>query len=266
MEAAKNVSLFCEGKVLIQVPGMQKPHYCDNAGIIHMRDMSQWFSAVYSLQGSQILRVPENSSIKNIRLSGGASADSGYAVLRGAVLKFSNDRADDPLELDGRGFVIPSGHTLMDWPSLQYTIKHNSGEDVPYDIVRNICWRTGNAGQHVAPENMYLVHSSYCHPDQLFFRKGLFAKTLFSGGEVPEFEHGKLERGILFLNERDLPDNILPANLLSSMRVYPSRIRVRLNEGGVIDLIENTLSASFLRYIYYTFCIDSNIFRKDQGV
>ena len=183
---------------------------------------------VHLNQGAQILRVPSNSTIRNITLLGGASFGSRWAVLRGAVLKFDKDRKAS-VTINGFGFEIPSAHVLMDHESFLFTKnRKNNGNYVPYAIIRGI-----------SLEKLYIVHASYCHPDQLFMPKGRYMQTKFTLRVNLFTGHMKLVNGVLCLDEDFLDMEKNNVNVLESIAPKPKSIIVRLKEGGYLTLSES---------------------------
>lgn len=177
------------------------------------------FRNVSMRQGSQILRIPEKSSIENITLDGGASYECPWTALRGAVFKFFRDRTQ-PVIFDGQGLIIPSAHTLMDARSLEITIKEvNAGIVFPYQEI--------NLGK----ETFYLIHSSWCHPKDLFLPQGQFTKTTFfpPRREVTNITWLKLE-----IREEELDITRKPYNILTEASAQT--VIVSLKEGGTIIL------------------------------
>jgi len=178
-------------------------------------------------QGAQILRVPAGSSISNLSLQGGASHRSPWAALRGAVLKFATNRTI-PIILTGKGFVIPSGHTLMDREGFLFTIdKRNAGRFIPYKVIKGL-----------SRENLYLVHISFCHPDQLFLPVGRYANTQFRPQNLPAITHMELRDGTLFLKEVEIINRGDSFNLLEQLDTEPHTIVVQLSEGGHLTLTD----------------------------
>lgn len=175
-------------------------------------------------QGAQILRVPPGSRINNIILRGGASFESKWAVLRGAVLKFDPKR-ENPVVINGRGFEVPSGHTLMDLQSFLFTRNNrNAGREIPHQVI-----------DYISSERFYLVHASYCHPDQLFLPQGTYTKTEFSPDSLPAVEHLQVKDGVLYLRESDISGKG-SFNILEDLAQNPQRIVIQLVEGGHLTL------------------------------
>lgn len=182
------------------------------------------FDGVRLHQGSQILRTPPYSVLKDIVLSGGASYRSKWAVLRGAVIKFDPKR-NNSLYVNGKGLIIPTGFTLMDFGSLDYTIRiKNKGKAVPYSIF-----------DHTSTEPLYLVPASYCHPDELFLPQGSYTNAQFSEKRI-SVEHMKFEKRKLYLKESELPVILAPFNVLEEINAKPDVIVVELIGGGHIEL------------------------------
>lgn len=190
-------------------------------------------SGVIARQGAQIIRVPAGSNIRNVTLQGGASHKSAWAVLRGAVLKGGFGRAK-PIEIDGgeEGFVIPTGFTLMDLADLEFTInKRNQGKEIPFEAVSQL-----------GPEEFYLIHASYCHPDQLFLAQGTFTSATFSESFDLSGQEG-FENWILQIKEELLPAAKAPFDLLIESGLKAEAIIVSLREGGQITLREEPAAA-----------------------
>ena len=185
------------------------------------------FAGVRLHQGAQVLRIPNESLIMDLELRGGASHLSRWAVLRGAVVKFAPDREDAAL-IKGKDMAVPSGHTLMDRDSFEFTkATRNSSRFIPHKRIMGISWL----------EDFYLVHAGYCHPDQLFLPPGKFTQTQFSPKNLNTREHLSYlrEYGRLYLVEREL-DLTRPENVLSSFDPQPLSIFIQLAEGGHIRL------------------------------
>jgi len=201
------------------------------------------FQAVRMGQGTQILRVPPESSIRNISLGGGASCDSPWAALRGAVIKFGIDRKE-PVTVDGKGFCVPTAHTLMDYAGFEHTTDGNKERKIEPQEIDNI-----------GLEKFYLVHASYCHPGEIFLPQGQFTKAIFRNDEdfTPEHETiphmtfkdtrgcPPIENGILFLCETELTArhrSEMPFNILDLVGSTPSAIHIKLAEGGWLMLFK----------------------------
>jgi hypothetical protein len=185
------------------------------------------FAGVRLHQGAQILRIPRESLIMDLELNGGASHLSRWATLRGAVVKFDPDRADSVI-LNGKNMTVPSAHTLMDRGAFEFTrASRNSGKYIPHRRYMGISQL----------EDYYLVHASYCHPDQLFLPQGRFTETRFYPNDLRPVEHMSLSRpyGRLYLVEREL-DTTRPFNVLSRFDPQPLTVFVQLAEGGHIRL------------------------------
>ncbi|OGC06013.1 hypothetical protein A2526_02870 [candidate division WOR-1 bacterium RIFOXYD2_FULL_36_8] len=187
-------------------------------------EIEQSLSNVYREQGSQIIRVPVGSTIKNITLQGGASHNSRWACLRGAVIKFAQER-EAPIHIDGRNFVVPSGHVLMDYQSYLDTKNRNNGKEIPHKIIKDI-----------SPEDLFLVHASYSHPDQLFLPQGTYTETTFISDDIPFIGHMNFEGERLYLVEQLLPVST-PYNILEGLSSPPISIIVQLSEGGHVCLV-----------------------------
>ncbi len=179
---------------------------------------------VHLEQGCQILRVPTRSVIKNLTLRGGASSLSPWGGLRGAVLKLDPGRKN-PIHIDGKGFVIPTAHTLMDRGALEIVRrKKNGGRLIPHQVIDNI-----------ASERLYLVHSSCCHPDELFLEMGKYPRAEFKKGALPLVDgyslmHLMTIEDVLYIDER-----LLDPTRDKDARTPPRRIEaimVQLREGG----------------------------------
>jgi hypothetical protein len=183
-------------------------------------------------QGAQILKTPAGSSIIGMTLKGGASFEKPWATLRGAVLKFSENRP--PIEIKSNQFLISTGYTLMDMASFIYTRdKRNAGAKIPFRIVNNI-----------SAEPLYMVHASYCHPDQLFLPQGTFTFAQFSTEDVVGIRHF-VGRNTLTLIEDKLPFKQAPFNIFEGLSFKPYRIIVQLAEGGHI-VMANSKTACFI--------------------
>ena len=219
--------LTAAGIDYFELIGIGSEHYTNNIGPNTRIDppaAANYLRGVNMDQGSQILKVPDGSIIKNINLRGGASYQSPWATLRGAVLKFAPDRKS-AVEVDGHGLVIPSGHTVMDEESLSFTINiRNGGRDFPKEVLDNY-----------GSERLFLVHSSYCHPDQLFLRQGIYTNTVFSHKAV-EHKHMHIRDGVLSLKEKSLILQKGAFNFLDQISEKPVAIAIQLAEGGQIIL------------------------------
>ncbi len=182
------------------------------------------YHGVKAGQGAQILRVPRGSVIKNLNLEGGASHTSPFACLRGAVLKFNPHRTC-PVKIDAKGLRVPPGHTLMDYDSLKFTkANRNKGNPIPHQVIK-----TRNM-------KLYLVHASYCHPDQLFLPQGSFTQAEFIPRNVEGVSHKDMRDKALYLfeNSLSLPDKSY--NILANYHIIPQTIVVQLEDGGHIVL------------------------------
>jgi len=222
--------------------GIQKINICQN-GLTIDPVAASWRSYNVCLhQGAQILGVPGGSNINGITLLGGAYSKSKWAALRGAVLKFGMQR-ETKIVLKGHGYVIPSGHALMDEESFTYT-KNNCEKQktiIAYVPVEGLC-----------KEKLYLVHASYCHPNELFLPQGRYTKTRFTR-QVDYFGgHMNDENSILYLEEASLDEeikNIIKPrpniNVLEMIDLEPKSIIVKLkkdenkNELGYMILSES---------------------------
>jgi hypothetical protein len=189
---------------------------------------------VHTNHGSQILRTPPNSRIRNVVLCGGATRHSAWATLRGAVLKFNDQRVSQPACFNGNMLFIPSGHTLMDRLSFEHTRdKRNAGRPIPHSVLSD----------PLSAEDLYLVHASYCHPDQLFLPQGTYTVTIYSNLIQP-VEHLKREGTTLYVKESELPKAARPLNILAglSQEELPQTIIVELlidpatSDGGTLIL------------------------------
>jgi len=182
------------------------------------------WSSVRLEQGAQIVRLPLHSTLKNLILRGGASFNSAWAGLRGAAVKFDPKRTNS-VSIDGQGFVVPSGHTLMDRGNFIITQGRNSGRMPPHQLIRGL-----------ASEDLYLTHNGYCHPGELFLPQGTYTRTellldhkLFSG-------HGRLLEDVLYLREEEIRPTGKSFNLIEQIEPKPRYIIVELKEGGFLKL------------------------------
>jgi hypothetical protein len=193
-------------------------------------------------QGSQILRVPEGSRISNVVFGGGASCNSRWAALRGAVLKFAPDRLS-PVDMDGNGYNIPSGHTLMDRQSYNWIVANkNNGRNIPHIVVRSLS----------LTERFYLAHTSYCHPNQLFLPQGKFTSTTFLPRNILD-PHMQMKDKTLIVNESQLTDISQPTNILAGLKRPPRTIKVKLAEDGLLTLSDRSITSQTSdRLIAYT--------------
>lgn len=184
----------------------------------------RFLQRVHLKQGSQVLRIPNKSHIYHMTLSGGASHHSDWAALRGAVLKFAPNR--DPVFINGNEYKIPSGHTLMDKGSYQWTIqdKHD-GKDIPHQLVRGLS----------PAEKFYLTHAGYCHPNALFLPQGKFTRTQFFSRDILGI-HMQMSGRTLFVDERRLEYSEQSINILTGLSKTPQSIKVKLAEGGHLTL------------------------------
>ena len=179
-------------------------------------------------QGTQILKVPQNGVLKNLTLQGGASSLSNWATLRGAVIKFDPTRTTS-IQIDGKGFEIPSGYTLMDESTFTFVKdKKNNGEEISFVAL-----------DALSGERLYLVHSSYCHPDQLFLPKGSYTHGQFSPTNI-NVEHMKLESGTLYVDESELDTQFTKTGIRPNILegINPIRIIIKLKEGGQLQLTQ----------------------------
>ena len=188
----------------------------------------QGFSNVKMYQGSQILRVPEGSSVRNLTLGGGASYESKWASLRGGVLKFNSTRKETPVRFYGNPFVLNTAHTLMDRASLDHTIGMNPLSE---SFMREI---TG-----IAEEPLFLLPSSLCHPKELFLPQGTYTYTIFDPVTVFYSSHMELSNGVLSLEEDRIVDPA-PFDILQGLEYEPAHILVKLMEGGFVSLFKYT--------------------------
>lgn len=140
--------------------------------------------------GAQVIRVPAGSKITGVMLRGGASGKSAFADIRGGVLKFNFGRTE---KVTIEGVEIPSSHTLMDRPSFDWTVNRNSLDpaSVPYKSVS------------MGGEELVLIHSSYCHPDQLLLPQGSFTGMSFRMDYDGFKGHRVFENGKLYIDEAE---------------------------------------------------------------
>ena len=194
-------------------------------------------SDVFCRQGSQIINIPTGSTIENITLGGGASKESSdWAALRGSVMKFDKARSDTPVHIDGKDLEISPGWSLMD-------------RNYYYNTVRTY---EGSPGFNVlspdfeSSEPLYLVHSSWCHPNiagktlQLFLPQGTFTDTLFrvaTSALLPEIMHMKFLDGMLYLSEH-LIDNDSIAWINGNIGRI-NTVNVDLDEGNMLQLMRS---------------------------
>lgn len=175
-------------------------------------------------QGAQILRIPARSVIKNITFQGGASTLSPWGALRGAVIKLDPKR-QNPIVIDGNGFVVPSAHTLMDQGAYKIVKrKKHGGEDFPHQVISGL-----------SSEDLLLAHSGFCHPDELFLEQGTYTNTEFIIEDIPLIKHLVVIDDVLYVNERLLisgRDN----NIYTRWKMTPNAVMVQLREGGHLIL------------------------------
>ncbi|MCX5751709.1 MAG: hypothetical protein NT099_08640 [Candidatus Saganbacteria bacterium] len=186
---------------------------------------------LYVSDGAQIVRagnVPQHKiAIKNLTLKGGASEHSPWGNLRGAVLKFREGRTR-PININGKGFTVPSGYTLMDQESFIETKEiRNHGREVPHQVITDI-----------SPEPFYLVHSSFCHPKDLFVPQGTYTQTEYDPKNLVGFTHLEIRGDTLFLMEEAIPLSPRPFDVTEGMDPKPSVIVVQLEEGGHVTLAQ----------------------------
>ena len=210
---------------------------------IELAGSKHFLYGVYLYQGAQILRVPSNNKciIRDITLHRGASYESKWAALRGAVLKFHKDRKASVM-INGNGFQIPSAHVLMDHESFT-SITEKEGNrriNVPRIIVETI-----------SLEKYYLVHASYSHPDQLFIPKGRYTQTKFTLWVDLFAGHMKLENGVLYLEEDFLDSEKKNVNVLERFDTEPKSIIMHLKEGGYLTLSESFFRFDHLRHLLF---------------
>jgi len=119
----------------------------------------------------QLIRLPKGSTIEGVTLMGGAPKTCPWTALRGGVIKFgtSEERANKPIHIKADNLVVPTGWVLMDSEAFQHT-KYvlNKGGVFPYRRYDDI--------NH---EPMYLLHSGWVHPDQLFLPQGRFTNSFY---------------------------------------------------------------------------------------
>jgi len=173
-------------------------------------------------QGAQALRVPEGSKITGFTIRGGASYKSDFADLRGGVMKFDSDRSNIPVAIEG--IEIPSANTLMDRKSLDRAIaKNGADKTIPFKQI------------NAKGEELVLVHSSYCHPDQLLLPQGSFTNTSFKA-EFSGFKgHRAFENGVLYIEEDESAKEKAEGRVY--MVVPPDTCKsvvIKLKEGGFI--------------------------------
>jgi hypothetical protein len=196
------------------------------------------------LPGAQILGMPEGSTISNLHLGGGASHASKWAALRGGVLKLSPLRA--PIEINGKigevNFEIPSGHLLLDLGYFQLALNKMALSvgrkvQIPHITIDNLS----------PSEHLFLVHSAFCLPRDLFLPLGEFTKTSYTELDVPDIRHLSAQDRTLFLIEAELDrmkeelDNLKdkrPLSILNGLKPKPEKIIVQLTEGGHVTLTE----------------------------
>jgi len=221
--------LTAAGIDYFELIGIGSEHYINNIGPntrIDPPNAASYLRGVNMDHGSQIIKVPDGSSIRNINLRGGASYQSPWAVLRGAVLKFGPKRDTVAVEVDGHGLIIPSGHTVMDEESLSFTINiRNGGRDFPKEVLDNY-----------GSERLYMVHASYCHPDQLFLPQGIYTNTVFSD-RAANHGHLQIRNGVLSLKEKELLAQKGSFNIFDQISETPVAIAIQLCEGGQIILM-----------------------------
>lgn len=182
------------------------------------------FSGVELQQGTQVLSAPVGSKIRNLILAGGASDKSRWAALRGAVIKMDLNR-EKPIEIDGQGRTIPTGHTLMDEQNLKFIReKRNGGNPVPFEAIDDM-----------SSERLYLVHASFCHPQDIFLPQGTYTLSSFYSNTA-HFGHMVVKDGNLELSESSLPKSRAPFNILEALGFMPESITVGLIEGGHVSL------------------------------
>ena len=176
--------------------------------------------------GTQVLRVPSGSHFDSMVLKGGASHLSSFADIRGAVVKFHEERSSRSISVVR--VEVPSSHTLMDEESLKQTRQRNRGDSFPFEVV------SGNS------ELLYQVHASYCHPDNLLLPQGTFTKTTFHYDAPDYCGHRNFTNGVFSLHEVKLVDEIIPELNLPqdySPICIPNGCQVliiKLKEGGFI--------------------------------
>jgi hypothetical protein len=187
-----------------------------------------WMAGAHLAQGSQVLRLPPYSLLMDVCLEGGASHLSRWAALRGAVIKFHPER-EEPVTIIGRETVIPSANTLMDKASFDATrAKWHGGTFIPHKKFDRLSLK---------PETFYLVHSGYCHPDQLFLPLGKYTRTSFDKRTLSGVNHMyfKKDDRTLFLAE-NLMTQSAPFNVLEGLDPLPRQIVIQLAEGGHVKL------------------------------
>lgn len=188
------------------------------------RLIERHLQGVTMMQGSQILRLPEGSTVSNITLCGGASFRSQWACLRAATLEFYAGR-EIPVHIDGNGFEVPSAFMLVDLQTLYRVEKRNPGIKFPYSQVGNIS----------EEEPFFMIHSSFCDPDRIFVEKGSFLRSGFLDGNVRWHEHMKFVWPSLFLEENRIEGNT-PFDITAGLNPKPLFIFTRLSEGGIFAM------------------------------
>lgn len=187
-----------------------------------------YMERVEARQGSQIIRMPDNSIIRNLILGGGASSKSNWAGLKGAVVKVLAER-QRPVSIDGGtpGFFVPSAFTLTDGDTLEVVRGKNPGIPIPSKEI--VCLGT---------ERFVLIPSVFCHPDELFLKQGTFADANFSSTDITNVVHMRREGDILYLREAKIvaPQDKKSFDILEGVTDKPTRIIVQLQEGGHIIL------------------------------
>lgn len=188
--------------------------------------------------GAQLIRVPDASTLVGVTVRGGASDrhqysdGSVFADLRGGVIKFDSARAAVAVTLED--IEVPSSYTLMDQNYLNNTIR-TFGERFNIAIATMPFRRIDAHG-----EALYLVHSSYAHPDKLLLPKGAFMTTSYR----KEFDgfagHKVTVGGTLYLDEamaeseKDADAGYKDRGYLIVPEAGSTRVVIKLREGGYL--------------------------------
>jgi len=116
----------------------------------------------------------------------------------------------------------------MDREGFLFTMdKRNAGRFISHKII-----------QGLSREDLYLVHISFCHPDELFLPQGRHTDTIFQSHDLPDITHMQLKDGTLSLKEVQIPNKGESFNLLEQLETEPSSIVVQLSEGGHLILTD----------------------------
>lgn len=179
--------------------------------------------------GAQMIRIPHGSKIEGgLTLCGGASYRSAFCALRGGVLKFHPERQDRAFLASFNNVRVPTGFVLLDAGEFMRARDISEAAGVEQIVRREIV-----AGE----ERLYLVHSGYVHPEQLFLPIGDYFQSVFTPAKsITAKAHEEMCDGALYLSEAKIKAG---KNILDELKVRPKYIIVDLIEQGTVELRRN---------------------------